>query len=98
MFTICPYRGADSICSSVHLVYSTRPGMGKTLHIKRLVEQFAAEQPTDYLCVPIHGPDVTADNIIKLLLNGMKGSEITRLQIIHFDISPSVCHNMLLMN
>ena len=82
--------GADSICSSVHLVYSTRPGMGKTLHIKRLFEQFATTQPTDYLCVPIHGPDVTADNVIKFLLEGVQKPESTRLQVIHFDISHSV--------
>ena len=49
MFTICPYRGADSICSSVHLVYSTRPGMGKTLHIKRLVEQFGNDTLNRYV-------------------------------------------------
>ena len=68
--------------------------MGKTLHINRLFEQFAEKQPTDYLCVPIHGPDVTADNVIKFLLNGLQGPEDTPLQVIHFDISHSVSYKL----
>ena len=82
---------ADKISSSVQLVYSTRPGMGKSLYIKRLTEQYQLKQSNNYLCVPIHGPDVTANNIIKYLLKGLQGPEETQLQVIHFDLSHSVC-------
>ena len=59
-----------------------------------MTEQLAAEIPEkakNYVCVPIHGPDVSARTIMEYLLPSLQGPTDPHLQLIHFDISHSVC-------
>lgn len=65
---------------------STRAGMGKTLFITRMAEKLDAGDKS-HLIIPIHGPYVTVDSVMKYLL---KHQDNCSCVIIHFDISPLV--------
>lgn len=81
----------DEFTSSVHLVYSTQPGMGKSLYVQRMAERLKEVHPVDYVCIPIHGPVVSVDQITEQLLSTMmQGTNNSHLQVLHFDISHSV--------
>ena len=72
--------------SAVRVVSSTRAGMGKTLFITRMAEKLDAGDKS-YLIIPIHGPYVTIDSVMKYLL---KHQDNCSPVIVHFDISPLV--------
>ena len=69
--------------SSVQIVSSTRSGMGKSLYVQRMAEGIRGCNIT---CIPVHGPDVTSDAIMKLL----KDDEHTNCTIFHIDVAPNV--------
>ena len=71
--------------SYARLIWSARPGMGKSLCVKRMGEIFQQKAVTDspILTIPIHGPIVEIERILEHLCQGLK-------KIIHFDIAPSV--------
>ena len=73
------------MCSrlSVQIVSSTRSGMGKSLYVQRMAEGIRGCKIT---CIPVHGPDVTSDAIMKLL----KDDEHTNCTIFHIDVAPNV--------
>ena len=63
--------------------------MGKSLYVKRLVEKLV-KVTGDESCkaiIPVHGPKVNADSLVKLL-NLHLGS--TEPMIFHIDISETV--------
>jgi len=67
--------------------------MGKSLYIKRLGEILeqqrigSAEGELDVVTIPLHGPHVDCDVLMKLLANHMKKSKTC---IYHIDIASSV--------
>ena len=63
--------------------------MGKSLYIKRLKEKLETQtsvQPLEVV-VPIHGPVVTADTVVKSLEKYLGTASAT---IFHIDIAPNV--------
>ena len=75
--------------SSVRVVTSNRAGMGKSLYIKRLreaLETQTSRQPLEVV-VPIHGPVVTQDTVVKALIEHFGNTQAT---IFHLDIAPNV--------
>lgn len=68
--------------------------MGKSLYVKRMTERLKKKfkAPVTYpLCVtiPIHGPNVDFDKVMKSLLRHANPMEPFP-QIFHFDVAPSV--------
>ena len=79
-------------CSlSVRVVSSERSGMGKSLYIRRMAEQLKTVVKADLadcqVVIPIHGPVVTADVVLKFLKEHYRKN---KCMIYHFDIAPSV--------
>ena len=76
----------------MRVVKSTRSGMGKSLYIKKMskkLEQLKSSSP-HLVTIPIHGPIVTSDIVLRFLQNHT--SESFNSTIIHFDISPKVLY------
>ena len=73
----------------MRVVSSTRSGMGKSLYIQRMAEDLRICVNTDnvYVTVPIHGPNVTPNNVLKFLQPHM---EKPHCVIYHFDVAPTV--------
>ena len=73
------------------VVLSKRPGMGKSLYVKRLSEKMSkrtSRKSGELLCtIPIHGPDVSSDIVMALLMRYVEKSEC---KIFNICISPSV--------
>ena len=68
--------------------------MGKSLYVKRMTERLKKtfKAPITYpLCVtiPIHGPNIDCDEVMKSLLCHANPVEPLP-QIFHFDVAPSV--------
>lgn len=82
----------DSLLFGV--VYSKRPGMGKSLYIQRLKELLKYKDPENkhtLARVPIHGPSVSPSAIMKFLVEDCSQAPLaTYKQIIHLDLSHSV--------
>ena len=78
--------------SCIRVVSSSRAGMGKTLFITRMSERLQTKVTGHNVLIqiPIHGPKVTTDSVMELLVKHQDTSHST---ILHFDISPSVCIN-----
>ena len=65
--------------------------MGKSLYIKRLREKLETQtscKPVEVV-VPIHGPVVTPDTVVRALTHHFGNSRAT---IFHLDIAPNVCN------
>ena len=80
------------ICSScVRVVSSKRPGMGKSLFIRRMAEQLGILRNTTaeavQVVIPIHGPIVTSDVVLYFLKEHYKDD---KCKIYQFDVAPSV--------
>lgn len=84
-----PMCFAHSSC--VRVVSSERPGMGKSLFIKRLAEKLGVISSTSAEAVkaviPIHGPVVTSDVMLTFLKEHYKDD---KCKIYHFDLASSV--------
>lgn len=83
------------MCSScVRVVFSERPGMGKSLYIHRMAEQLGVKinkcAKTIHSVIPIHGPLVNSDVVLNMLKDHYRDQ---KCKIYHFDIAPSVRHN-----
>lgn len=81
----------------MRLVFSTRAGMGKTLHVQRLVENLKLCENTNTSChapqyvrIPIHGPDVSCDTVMRHLQHHLQSPNETFPQILHFDVACKV--------
>ena len=72
---------------SVRVVSSEKPGMGKSLHVKKLAEKLMDKE--SYCIVPIHGPVVDFNTVMKLLPFTPSYESLTP-QIIHMDIDSEV--------
>ena len=82
-----------TIRCTVRVIQSERTGMGKSLYVKRMTERLKErfKIPVTYpLCVtiPIHGPNVDFDEVMKSLLHHANPVEPLP-QIFHFDVAPS---------
>ena len=86
---------------AARVIRSERAGMGKSLYISRLTNKLKerlnqSNQPATYsLCVtiPVHGPTVNNDEIMKSLQHSFvkfDDPEYFPPQIFHFDIASSV--------
>lgn len=84
--------------STVRLVLSNRAGMGKSLFITRMAEKLAKRlfqftpqqnrQAADKLVtIPIHGPDISNDDVIDIL---SKLSFCQGPKILHLDVASQV--------
>ena len=67
---------------------SEKPGMGKSLHVKKLAEKL--KDKGSYCIVPIHGPIVDFNTVMKLLQAFTPSYETLEPQIIHIDIDSEV--------
>ena len=88
--------------SCVRIVKSKRSGMGKSFYICKLakkLEQFKNSTPS-CVTIPIHGPIVTPDTVLKFLREYVDQSFTST--IVHFDVSPKVllafCFTLKLTN
>lgn len=71
---------------------SDRSGMGKSLYIQHLAEKIAEKsrdqsEATVVVTVPLHGPVITPDTVLELLMNHIKNPAYC---IYHIDVAPSV--------
>lgn len=73
---------------SVRVVSSEKPGMGKSLHVRKLAEKL--KQKGSYCIVPVHGPVVNFNTVMKLLQPFTPSYESPTPQIIHMDIDSEV--------
>jgi len=62
--------------------------MGKTLYIHSMAEELTKLQgmSTVTVTVPIHGPNLSTDNLIEALRDYMDNQQC----VVHLDIAPSV--------
>ena len=76
---------------------SEKPGMGKSLHVKKLAEKL--KHKDSYCIVPVHGPVVDFNTVMKLLPYTSSYESLTP-QIIHMDIDSEVrmCLDYILMS
>ena len=84
----------NSLASSVHVIISTRSGMGKTLRVKRMGEmlkQASGDNPSS-ISVPIHGPDINVKSLLENMqrLDCMQDPTDSYPQLIHFNVAQSV--------
>ena len=70
------------------VVTSEKPGMGKSLHIKKLAKELKPDEL--YCVVPIHGPKVDVDTIVELLKPYTPSYQSPVFQIMHIDIDSEV--------
>ena len=73
---------------SVRVVSSEKPGMGKSLHVKKLAEKL--KDKGSYCIVPVHGPVVDFNTVMKLLQRFTPSYGSLAPQIIHMDIDSEV--------
>ena len=73
---------------SVRVVSSEKPGMGKSLHVKKLAEKL--KQKESYCSVPVHGPVADFNTVMKLLQPFTPSYESPTPQVIHMDIDSEV--------
>ena len=82
-----------SLKSTALFVVSTRSGMGKSLHIKRMAEVIdrvnTSEKPS-YVNIPIHGPEISVRHILEQMKQCMQDPTDPHPQLIHFNIAQSV--------
>ena len=71
--------------------------MGKSLHVKRYAEilkknymSLTGQEKPQYVCVPIHGPEISLMMLIEQLEECKQDSINPFPQIIHFNIANSV--------
>ena len=83
--------------SRVKLIVSSRPGMGKSLYVAKMAERLSECSNSDivknpYICIPIHGPDVSPDAIMSYFRLDVCPQNPSQLfpQLLHFDIEHSV--------
>ena len=81
----------------MRVVISTRPGMGKSLYVKRIAEKMASLCGGNYendqcICISVNGPEATADEIVEYLLPHYQTPSASFPQTLHFDIAHSVCY------
>ena len=73
------------------MVASERFGMGKSLYIRRMAEQLEMVTEAEFeecqVVIPIHGPVVTPDVVLKFLKEHYRKNKCV---IYHFDTAPSV--------
>ena len=75
----------------MRVITSTRPGMGKSLYVQRLVESLRTkpEVHSDPLrVITLHGPDIDNDSIVRVLMS--LDEDPTIPLIFHFDVSERV--------
>ena len=69
--------------------------MGKSLYIQRMKEELRRRKCSSDISdvvIPVHGPRVTFDDIIKSLKKPFNNKQDNNgACIFHFDISPNVC-------
>lgn len=65
-----------------------RSGMGKSLYVSRMAEKLDQEgEESNHVTIPIHGPQVTSDLVLKSLQKYYGRAEG---KIYHFDVAPNV--------
>ena len=72
----------------MRVVASGRAGMGKSLYINRLLEEFKEEHASLCQIVPLHGPDVNSDIVAKALRSVEDTPD--KPVVYHLDISERV--------
>ena len=77
----------------MRIVSSEKPGMGKSLHIRKLADKLKDKE--SYCIVPVHGPVVDVNTVMKLLQPFTPCYESLTPQIIHMDIDSEVTINLL---
>ncbi|XP_019643756.1 PREDICTED: E3 ubiquitin-protein ligase rnf213-alpha-like [Branchiostoma belcheri] len=91
-----PASGLDYQRSSVRVVSSDRPGVGKSLYVQRLAEKLrvkmrsARRRASCYLKVPFHEAVIDVDAFLSALNEQEQNPENPTPTIIHLDMSPLV--------
>ena len=79
------------IRSMVRVICSKQAGAGKSLYIHKMKEKlntvFSKKKSKVMLSIPLHGPDVTPDEVLKMLL---ADKHVTKSCIIHIDVPQRV--------
>ncbi|XP_019854153.1 PREDICTED: E3 ubiquitin-protein ligase RNF213-like [Amphimedon queenslandica] len=88
--------------SLVRIIYSKQAAAGKSLHIRKMKDRLNAvlkekdlliskKKPKVMLSIPLHGPDVTPDEVLKMLL---AEKNVVKSCIIHIDVPQQVLHSI----
>ncbi|XP_035676169.1 LOW QUALITY PROTEIN: E3 ubiquitin-protein ligase rnf213-alpha-like [Branchiostoma floridae] len=90
-----PASTLDYQRSSVRVISSDRPGLGKSLYVQRLAQKLHVKrQPTRrtscYLKVPFHEAVIDVDSVLSALNKQEQNPEKPTPSIIHLDVSPMV--------
>uniref|UniRef100_A0A1X7TN16 Uncharacterized protein n=1 Tax=Amphimedon queenslandica TaxID=400682 RepID=A0A1X7TN16_AMPQE len=86
----------------VRIIYSKQAAAGKSLHIRKMKDRLNAvlkerdlliskKKPKVMLSIPLHGPDVTPDEVLKMLL---AERNVLKSCIIHIDVPQQVLHSI----
>ena len=84
--------------SLVRIIYSKQAAAGKSLHIRKMKDRLNAvlkekdlliskKKPKVMLSIPLHGPDVTPDEVLEMLL---AERNVVKSCIIHIDVPQQV--------
>ncbi|XP_078574614.1 E3 ubiquitin-protein ligase rnf213-alpha-like [Branchiostoma floridae x Branchiostoma japonicum] len=81
--------------SSVRVISSDRPGLGKSLYVQRLAQKLRAKRrstrsTTCYLKVPFHEAVIDVNTALSALTEQQQNPEKPTPTIIHLDVSPLV--------
>ena len=82
----------DHFRYSAWLIKSDKAGTGKSLKVKRIVEQFVLEsgEHPSFLTIPLQDKEVDLSSIVKRLRTFAVENDGTFKRIIHFDVSSEV--------
>ncbi|KAK6168590.1 hypothetical protein SNE40_019790 [Patella caerulea] len=83
--------------SSVRVIQSQRPGVGKTLYVKRLVEKLRKHHPRRKdvsLSIHLYEKDVDISHIVDKLMMYQHSPEESNPVIFHLDISSEVLNGV----
>ncbi|KAL3881537.1 hypothetical protein ACJMK2_027969, partial [Sinanodonta woodiana] len=89
-----PAAVVDPDRSCVRIVMSSRAGMGKSLYVKRRVEDLASQNPVRgkqyHVTVPLQERAINISMVTQILLSYMQSLRDTTPRIFHLDISHEV--------
>ncbi|KAK3585590.1 hypothetical protein CHS0354_036776 [Potamilus streckersoni] len=89
-----PAAVVDPDRSCVRIVKSSRAGMGKSLYVKRRVEDLSSQNPNrgkqSHVTVPLQDRDINISMVTQILLRYMQSPRDSSPRIFHLDISHEV--------
>lgn len=91
---------SDSLKHSVQVAFSVSSGMGKSLRVQRFAQvlqnEFSLSDRDQYVCIPIHGPEVCVSTLLEQLKPCNQDPNNPYPQLIHFNVATSVSMHAIL--